>query len=382
MKSFNIILAGAFLTLPFYYLINYKSINDYKKQIENCGHKLEENEVTTEDGYILNLWHLVPNFDVSPDKVIFFQNGFAATGRGYFMLEEQSLPYLLYEKGYDIWIGNNRGTKVSQNHVSKNSKKVNSDYWDFSMDDFVKYDIQSQINYIKKRTNAKKVDFVGYSEGTTLFLMLYMDYPEFVESSINRFISFGLIQSLPSVSPIIDNLIDLLYNLFQVTKSFSKALQVKDSVRASFVHSVKKNIISTKETFIENGFITNKTESENLINFFKLYPTDISIYNIYQWQAIQDKKALVHFNPRLGGENQFEEYDKEVLKKWKIKAFITRSETDNFSLYKDVTEFYNNIENKSLITLFDCDYSHLDFALAKSAYRDIYLPLMKYLEEN
>lgn len=250
------------------------------------------------------------------------------------------------------------------------------------MDDFVKYDIQSQINYIKKRTNAKKVDFVGYSEGTTLFLMLYMDYPEFVESSIKTFISFGLVQNLPSVSPAVDNLIELLYNLFQVTKSFSKALKVKDTVRASLVHSVKKNIISAKETFIEDGLITNKTENENLINFFKLYPTDISIYNIYQWQAIQDKKALVHFNPRMGGENQFEEYDKEVLKKWKIKAFITRSNTDNFSLYKDVTEFYNNIENKSLITLFDCDYSHLDFALAKSAYRDVYLPLMKYLEEN
>jgi lysosomal acid lipase/cholesteryl ester hydrolase len=208
------VLAGKFLTLPFYYLINYKFLNDYKKQVEKFGHKLEENEVTTEDGYILNLWHLVPNFDVSPDKVIFFQNGFAATGLSYFMLEEKSLPYLLYEKGYDIWIGNNRGIKISQNHVSKNSKKANSDYWDFSMDDFVKYDIQSQINYIKKRTNAKKVDFVGYSEDTTLFLMLYMDYPEFVESSIKTFISFGLVQNLPSVSPAVDNLIELLYNLF------------------------------------------------------------------------------------------------------------------------------------------------------------------------
>ena len=325
MKTAYIVLAGTFLTLPFYYLINYKFLNDYKKKLEKFGHKLEENEVTTEDGYILNLWHLVPNFDISPDKVIFFQNGFAATGQSYFMLEEKSLPYLLYEKGYDIWIGNNRGTKVSQNHVSKNSKKANSDYWDFSMDDFVKYDIQSQINYIKKRTNAKKVDFVGYSEGTALFLMLYMDYPDFVESSINRFISFGLIPNLSTVSPTFDNLFEQLYNLFQVTKSFSKALQVKDSVRASLVHSVKINKNSIRKTFIEDRIITNKTEMENFINFFKFYPNDISIYNIYHWQAIQDKKAFVHFNPRLGDENQFEEYDKEVLKKWKIKAFITRT---------------------------------------------------------
>ena len=277
------LLAGAFLTLPFYYLSNTEFSNNYKKQIEKFGHKLEENKVTTEDGYILNLWHLVPNFEVSPDKVIFFQNGFASTGQSYFMLEQNSLPYLLYEKGYDIWIGHNRGTKVSQMHTSENPKNSNSAYWDFSMDDFVKYDIQSQINYIKKKTNAKKVDFVGYSEGTALFLMLYMDYPEFVESSINRFISLALVQNLPKASSLINDYIEQFNSFLQKKKSHSKALQIKDSVRANFVKSLEKNKKSIKKSFIKDGYITNKTESESLTNFFKFYPTDISFNHIYQW---------------------------------------------------------------------------------------------------
>ena len=68
------------------------------------------------------------------------------------------------------------------------------------MDHFVRYDIVSEIEFIKKRTDAEKVDFVGYSEGSTLFLMLYMDNPNFVESSINKFVSIGTIPNLSNTT--------------------------------------------------------------------------------------------------------------------------------------------------------------------------------------
>ena len=76
-------LLGSLLTIPIYFLSGTK-FNDYKKYIEDLGYNLEEIDVTTEDGYILNLWHLIPNFNVSPDKVFFLQHGFAATGEIFF----------------------------------------------------------------------------------------------------------------------------------------------------------------------------------------------------------------------------------------------------------------------------------------------------------
>ena len=65
------------------------------------------------------------------------------------------------------------------------------------------YDLTSEINYIKKRTDVEKVHFVGYSEGSTLFLMLYMDNPHFIESSINEVpLSLTLaIVTIPSDKP-------------------------------------------------------------------------------------------------------------------------------------------------------------------------------------
>ena len=121
MNPLIFMLLGALAVVPtmYYFSFNNLSLNNYKEYIERFGHKLEENEVTTEDGYIINLWHLIPDFPVNPEKVIFLQPGFASSGLCYFELQKKSLPYLLQEKGYDVWIGNNRGSKFSANTLQK-----------------------------------------------------------------------------------------------------------------------------------------------------------------------------------------------------------------------------------------------------------------------
>ena len=70
----------------YYFSRDNLTLNNYKEYIERYGHKLEEYAVTTEDGYIINLWHLYPNFKVNPEKVIFLQPGFLSTGICYFGL--------------------------------------------------------------------------------------------------------------------------------------------------------------------------------------------------------------------------------------------------------------------------------------------------------
>ena len=233
MNSAITILIGTLITLPTLYYFSQmgKSLNNYKRYIERFGHKLEQNEVITKDGYILSLWHLIPKFEVNTNKVIYLHPGFASTGVVYFHLENKSLAYLLEERGYDVWIGNNRGSAPCLKHVSKDSNKLNGDFWDFSMDNFIKYDIVSEINYIKNRTSAKKLDFIGYSEGTALFLMLYMDNPNFVESSINKFVSIGTIPNLSNVTIYVSELIDKAYDILKLSEIFTKVFKINDAER-------------------------------------------------------------------------------------------------------------------------------------------------------
>lgn len=384
MNPINFVLLGMLASIPIisYFSFNNLTLNNYKKHIERFGHKLEENEIKTEDGYIINLWHLIPNFIVNKEKVIYLHPGFASTGLCYFGLKEKSLAYYLQEKGYDVWIGNNRGSKFSSKHVSKDSKKVNGDYWEFCMDHFVRYDIVSEIEFIKKRTDAEKVDFVGYSEGSTLFLMLYMDNPNFVESSINKFVSIGTIPNLSNTTLSIADTINNIYKFLKISEPFSKAFKLNDQLRTVLVKSIKANPSFYEKQFQKEKIITNRSNATAIANFFTHYPTDLSVYHLYQWEEIQEEEKLVYFNFHPKKNDKVKEYDLNIIKNWKIKALITRSKFDGFSSYEEVTKLCNTIQNKSLITIFESEYAHLDYGMAESAYKDFYIPLVDYLDKK
>lgn len=78
--------------------------------------------------------------------------------------KDKSLPFVLAEKGFDVWLGNNRGNKYSKksiHHASSSNK-----FWDFSIDDFAFYDIPDSINYILETTKQKTLSYIGFSQGT------------------------------------------------------------------------------------------------------------------------------------------------------------------------------------------------------------------------
>ena len=86
----------------------------YKNYIKQFGYELEENSLTTEDGFILSLWHLQPK---KPNgKVVFLQHGLADTAWTFFQLKHKSLPFFLLQEGYDLWFGNTRGSIFSSKH--------------------------------------------------------------------------------------------------------------------------------------------------------------------------------------------------------------------------------------------------------------------------
>lgn len=77
-----------------------------------------------------------------------------------------ALPYLLAEAGFDVWLANTRGNKYSQKHVSL---APDSDaFWNFSLDQFARYDMPAVIDHVLEHTGARRVGYVGFSQGTAL----------------------------------------------------------------------------------------------------------------------------------------------------------------------------------------------------------------------
>ena len=351
----------------------------YMEFVNKYDYDLEVHDVTTKDGYILSLWHLIPKGPTQ--KVAYFQHGLADTAWCFFQLGSNSLPFLLMKKGFDIWLGNGRGNIFSNRHISKDPNDKNSGFYDFSMDECVKYDLPATISYIKARTGGKKMSYIAHSQGSTIFFMLYMDNPSLVESSFDHFTSVGTVPNIAYAvfGPI--KILDMIYGRLDKVK-LGKGLNLSHSQRLA-ISNFCKTVPSACKALFESGASikpTGRTDYKKIYNFLYYYPGGTGKQNLLHWSQIHKLKKLVYYNPNFEKEKVAKPYNIEILKKWKIKALVGRTDMDTFSSYEDVTEFYNNIENKSLVKLLDLtNYGHLDVLSADSAYNDIFIPMIKFL---
>jgi len=88
---------------------------------ESNGYSWEKYDVTTEDGYILNLWRIPGRKgDDSADKApVLLQPCLDCDMMVWVSNSADKAPaFLLVDAGYDVWLGNNRGTRYGYSHVS------------------------------------------------------------------------------------------------------------------------------------------------------------------------------------------------------------------------------------------------------------------------
>ncbi|XP_075487541.1 triacylglycerol lipase 1 isoform X2 [Primulina tabacum] len=82
----------------------------------------------------------------------------------------QSLGFILANRGFDVWVGNVRGTHWSYGHVSLLEK--DKKFWDWSWQELALYDLGEMIHYVYSITNSK-VFVVGHSQGTIMSLAAF-----------------------------------------------------------------------------------------------------------------------------------------------------------------------------------------------------------------
>ncbi|ORZ02727.1 Alpha/Beta hydrolase protein [Syncephalastrum racemosum] len=78
--------------------------------------------------------------------------------------EYRNLPFLLAAKGYDVWLGNARGNKYSQTHLSRNPR--HQAFWEFSLNEFAMIDLPDVVDHILRETGAPTLTYIGFSQGT------------------------------------------------------------------------------------------------------------------------------------------------------------------------------------------------------------------------
>ena len=85
--------------------------------------------------------------------------------------------YILADGGYDVWLGNSRGSLYSRNHTHLN---VNSkEFWNFSFHEMGIIDIPAIIDYILATTKNESLFYIGHSQGCTIFYVLCSEMPKY-----------------------------------------------------------------------------------------------------------------------------------------------------------------------------------------------------------
>lgn len=89
---------------------------------------------------------------------------------------------------WDVWLGNFRGNKYSHKHTSR--KPNSCDFWDFSLDELIVYDIPQLVDYILTFTGSGSLSYIGFSQGSAVgfaSLSLHSD----LNHKIDKFIALA-----------------------------------------------------------------------------------------------------------------------------------------------------------------------------------------------
>ncbi|VVD04834.1 unnamed protein product [Leptidea sinapis] len=158
------------------------------QRILSDGYPAESYDVTTEDGYILEV-NRIPRGrkDLNngrPRPVVFMMHGLQGSANAYIELgPENSMAYILANYGFDVWLGNARGVERSRRHVSLDPDSIlqKRKFWDFTWEEIALNDLPAMIDFILSKTGQEKLHYVGHSQGGTVFLVLNSMKPEYNE---------------------------------------------------------------------------------------------------------------------------------------------------------------------------------------------------------
>ena len=124
------------------------------------GLNFEQHTVTTSDGYRLKVFHIWHRSTKGPP--VFFQHGLASAGDTWMVNGDKAPAFMAAKKGYDVWIGNNRGTRHSRGHSWLDATR-DKEYFDYSFYELGKYDAPAQIDFVRRMTSRNKIAYIGHS---------------------------------------------------------------------------------------------------------------------------------------------------------------------------------------------------------------------------
>ncbi|KAI8637717.1 Alpha/Beta hydrolase protein [Parasitella parasitica] len=197
--------------------------------------------------------------------------------------EKRNLALYLTERGYDVWMGNARGNKYSQSHLTRNPK--NDDFWEFSINEFAMFDMPDTIDYILQKTGAPDLTYIGFSQGTAQAFGGLSINPKLNEK-VNLFIAMAPAASPKGFShPLLDGFVkaapSIIYCLLG-RKIFLKSVVFWQRIISP---PIFVRLIDGAVYFLFGWHCKNMTEDQKLVSYQHLFSMT-SVKSIVHWFQI------------------------------------------------------------------------------------------------
>ncbi|XP_074037760.1 lipase member K isoform X2 [Leptinotarsa decemlineata] len=157
---------------------------DIYQLLHDYGYPVETHYVFTEDGYVLRMQR-IPNgknmVDTEKTKpAVLLMHGLLSGSADWLIMgPNKSLGYMLADAGFDVWLGNSRGSTWSRNHLKLDPTVDAKKFWDFSFEDCGHYDLPATIDHIIEKTGQDRIFYIGHSQGTSQYFAMASLRPEY-----------------------------------------------------------------------------------------------------------------------------------------------------------------------------------------------------------
>lgn len=103
--------------------------------------------------------------------------------------------FQLVRAGYDVWLGNQRGTKHSMEHLTLDYRK-DREYWLFSFTEMGEYDDPAMVDYVRQHTRVEKLTYIGHSQGNTQMFYAISAHQDYWKQRLNLFVALAPVSRL------------------------------------------------------------------------------------------------------------------------------------------------------------------------------------------
>ncbi|XP_073822019.1 lipase 3-like [Musca autumnalis] len=371
-------------------------------RILEMGYPCEEHEVETEDGYFIRIYRIPdsPKYDAKTTPLfsslqqrpmVLLEHGLMGTSDSWILNgPDNSLPFLLADRGYDVWLGNARGNLYGRKH--RKLSIYDGRFWRFSWHEIGYYDLAATMDYMLQNITdprQKSLHYVGHSQGTTIVTVLMSMREEY-----QRYL-----RTVNLWSPVIflDNTENRLLKVLSpymgyhniVTEKFSRQEFVPfnelfDSLKYSVCQKESQlhDFCSPLALLIEGTFHNKNVSAMEIC--LETHPGGISTEQFLHYMQVIYSSEFRQYD--FGLFENFGRYSQAYPPRYPLERIHTLlniwySRGDQTVKPADVQRFVAGMPAVIVHRVPDDNWSHSDYMLASSVREKVNEPLIKVLED-